>query len=122
MTLAYWCVFIAALLPYLSTVIAKVGGRGYTNCAPRDFLEKQVGWRKRAHWSQLNGFEAFPAFAAAVIIAHLRFADQTLIDNLAVTFVSVRILYVIFYIADKAALRSLVWFIGFLCMVTLFLI
>jgi uncharacterized MAPEG superfamily protein len=39
---------------------------------------------------------------------------------LAVLFVTSRLLYIIFYLADLAALRSLVWFIGLGLVVALF--
>jgi uncharacterized MAPEG superfamily protein len=42
------------------------------------------------------------------------------IDVLAVLFVTSRLLYIIFYLADLAALRSLAWFIGLALVVALF--
>lgn len=121
MTIAYWCVLAAAILPYIFTLIAKSGAR-YNNHSPREFLEQREGMHKRAHWAQLNGYEAFPPFAAAVIIAHLAGADQGNINLLAMTFIVMRLAYGLAYIADKAALRSLVWGVGFLCVIGLFVI
>ena len=119
MTIAYWCVLAAALLPYVFTLVAKSAGR-YNNYAPREFLEKQQGMHKRAHWVQLNSFEAFPAFAAAVIIAHLSGADQGRIDTLAMAFIAIRIVYGITYLANMAMLRSAVWRAGILTVVAIF--
>lgn len=121
MTIGYWCVLVAALLPYVFTGLAKAGGRRYNNYAPREFLEKQEGYRKRAHWVQLNSFEAFPAFAAAVIIAHLTGGEQGRIDMLAMAFIAIRILYGILYLSNQANLRSLVWMAGIGCTVALFI-
>lgn len=121
MTIAYWCVLIAALLPYPFTVLAK-SGKGFNNHTPRLYLEKLQDWRRRAHWVQLNSFEIFPFFAAAVIIAHRAFAPQTTIDSLAIIFIISRILYGICYITDKSTLRTLVWTIGFLCCIGFFVI
>lgn len=121
MTLAYWCVFIAALLPYGFTVLAKTGP-GFNNHTPREYLERTQGWRKRAHWAQLNGFEAFPAFAAAVIIAHLQTVPQFTLNALAITFITTRLLHGIFYLANLATLRSLFWGLGFVCVVALFIL
>ena len=42
-----------------------------TSRYPRRWLEQQQGFRARANAAQANGFEAFPFFAAAVIVAHL---------------------------------------------------
>src|SRR3546814_7254438 len=75
MTTALWCVLVAALLPFLFTGLAKASKR-FDNAAPRDYFEQSTGWRKRAHWAQLNSFEAFPAFAAAVIIAQIAAGDR----------------------------------------------
>lgn len=119
MTLAYWCVLIAAILPYPLALIAKVAS-GYDNRAPRDFLAGAEGYRKRANWAQMNAFEAFPPFAAAVVIAHQVKAEQGMIDVLAATFIAMRLLHAAFYVADKATLRSIAWAAGFGCVIGLF--
>ncbi len=111
MTNAYWCVLIAGLLPYLATVTAK-GGARFDNRNPRAWLAQQTGYRARANAAQLNGFEAFPLFAAAVIVAHLTDAPQARVDALAMVFVAARVAHLAFYLADLAALRSLAWFVG----------
>ena len=68
---AYWCVLAAALLPYLWVGIAKAGGARFDNRDPRAWLARQEEpKRQRATAAQLNAFEAFPAFAAGVLIAH----------------------------------------------------
>lgn len=121
MTIAYWCVLIAGLLPYVFTVAAKWSPE-YSNENPREYLEKVVGWRKRAHWAQVNSFEAFPFFAAAVIIAQRTFVHQTTIDVLALLFVFSRIIYGVAYIMNKPKARSLIWFLGFACCIGLFLV
>lgn len=121
MTIAYWCVLAAALLPYFIVVTAK-SGPGFDNRAPRLHLAQASGWRQRAHWAHQNAFEAFPPFAAAVLVAEQVRAPQHSIDLLALGFIAMRILHPIFYVMDKAALRSLVWGLGFLCVIGLFLI
>lgn len=121
MTLAYWMILLAAFLPYFAAAAAKSGGK-YDNSAPRAQLEKTTGWRQRANWAQMNAFEAFPPFAAAVIIAHQLHATQYRIDLLAVLFVGFRLLHTLFYILDRPALRSLAWTGGFLCVIGLFVI
>lgn len=73
--------------------------------------------------AQLNGFEVTPAFAAAVIIAHLAGgAEQATLDALAVAFVLSRVLFTLCYIADWAILRSLVWGVGMGIIVSLFVV
>lgn len=120
MTLAYACILIAALLPYVWTVAAKAQGQRYDNRNPRAWMAKQDNPRsQRANNAQLNAFEAFPAFAASVVMAQLAGVSSNTITALAVTFVLMRILHGVLYIADQHALRSLVWFIGLACVLGL---
>ncbi len=120
MTIGYWCVLLAAFLPLVWVGAAKTGQAGYDNNRPRPFLEALDGWPQRANWAQKNALEAFPPFAAAVIIAHLLGNDQSTIDGLAGAFILSRIAHGIFYITDHASLRTLCWLAGFGCMVALF--
>ena len=121
MTTAYWCVLAAALTPYLAVVLAKAQP-GFNNRTPRLWLEHLTGWRQRAYWAHQNSFEAFPPFAAAVIIAHLAQAPQGRIDALALAFVLARLAYIAAYVGDKPALRSLIWAAGMLCVFGLFVV
>ena len=123
MTTAYWCVLIAALMPYVWTGVAKAraGGR-YDNRDPRAYLAGQQGISRRANAAQLNAFEAFAPFAAAVIIAQLAQTPQDTVDALAIGFVVARALYGIAYILDRPTLRSLLWAVGLGCVVALFVV
>jgi uncharacterized MAPEG superfamily protein len=119
MTTAYWCVLIAGLLPYVATMTAKAGAR-FDNRNPRDWLAKQEGYRRRANAAQANSFEAFPLFAAAVIVAHLTQAPQGKVDLLATVFVAARLAYLVCYVGDWALLRSAAWFVGIASAVAIF--
>ena len=124
MTLAFAMVLVAALLPYIGAGYAKFadgGGKTYDNHAPRARMDSLPPRRQRAYWAQLNGFEAFPAFAAAVIVAHIAGAVPSWIDALAVTFVASRVIYTLLYIHDRPTARSVVWLAGLACVVGLFL-
>jgi uncharacterized MAPEG superfamily protein len=112
MTTAFWCVLLAGMLPYVATLTAKIGARGFDNRNPRDWLAGQEGFRRRANAAQQNSFEALPLFAAAVVIAHLAGGPQARIDMLALVFVVARLCYIAFYVADLSTLRSLAWFAG----------
>lgn len=128
MTIAYWCVFVAVLLPYICFGIARNRGRGVNgqrlrdNRNPRDFPNRIEGLAKRAWDAHLNSFESLPAFAAAVIIAHLAHAPQNQIDTLALVWVAARVAYVLFYLTDKSTLRSSVHFVSLICVVGLFIV
>lgn len=123
MTFAYWCILIAYLLPLFCAAYAKKAGgfRFKDNHNPRDFLTRTQGTAARAHAAQQNGFEAFAPFAAAVLTAHATGnAGQATVNTLAGLFILFRLAFIWCYIADKAALRSLMWAGGFVCTVGLF--
>ena len=120
MTIAYLCVLIAAILPYILVGYAKFSTKSYDNHAPREFLQKLEGKAKRAHYAHLNAFESFPAFAAGIIIAQLTGACQQSISILAISFIIFRILYSVCYILDQSNLRSILWFCAFGCVLGLY--
>lgn len=120
MHLAYWAVLVAGIMPVATVALAKAQ-RNYNNSDPRTWLERQDGFRRRADFAHRNHFEAFPFFAAAVLIAQQCQAAQTSIDNLALGFIAARLAYTACYLADLAALRSVAWFIGYGCIIALFL-
>jgi len=122
MTLALWCLMVAALLPIVCAGIAKWGFSGFDNNNPRDWLAKQQGWRARAHAAQLNSWEALAIFAAAVLTAHLARAPQGTVDALAAGFIAARLAYIGCYLGDRATLRSLVWLVGLGLSIALFIV
>ena len=121
MPLAYWCVLIAALLPIVTSGLAKRRGfgkplreGGYDNSDPRGWLARQTDWQARANAAQANGFEALPLFIGAVIIAHQLGAPQTRLDILAVLFVTLRTIYIAMYVAGLPTIRSAIWVLALL--------
>ena len=128
MTIAFWCILIAVLLPYVCFGIARNRGRApdgkrlRDNHNPREFPSVIRGLPKRAWDAHLNAFESLPGFAAAVIISHLVHASQQQIDALAVVWVIARVAYSIFYLTDKATLRTTAQVVSLLCVVGLFVI
>ncbi|MGB0921275.1 MAG: MAPEG family protein [Alphaproteobacteria bacterium] len=113
MTIALWCVLIGGLMPLAWTGVAKWGGENKLgpeeNRNPRAWLATLGGMQERANAAQLNAIEAFPLFAAAVIVAHMLGADQGMADMLAMVWVALRLAYGVLYIADIGAARTLVW-------------
>jgi uncharacterized MAPEG superfamily protein len=127
-TVAYWCVLLAVLLPYACAYLAKSHGfgksrknGGYDNNDPRGWLARQEGWKARANAAQANSFEALPFFIGAVIIAHQLGAPQTRVDILAVLFVTLRIIYIVMYVAGLPTTRSAIWALAFLANIAIFL-
>jgi uncharacterized MAPEG superfamily protein len=121
MTVAEWCVFASLMLYLLSIASVKWLRSGvFDNAKPRDpaFYEQPIA--ARALGAHQNGIEAFPFFAAAVLLAEFRTCPQNLINELAVLFVIVRIAYVFTYIGNRPTLRSILWSIGFAINIAIF--
>lgn len=126
-TVAYWCVFVAAVLPIVCAGIAKWGmfstprcDGGFDNANPRAWLARQTDWRARANAAQANSFEALPFFMGAVIIAQQLGAHQARLDVLAFLYIVLRLLFVMMYVAGLPAARSLVWTLAFAINVAIF--
>lgn len=121
MTIAEWCVF-GTLLLYLLTIVGTkwAGGRSYDNARPRNPAFYGDPIRARALGAHQNGIEAFPFFAAAVLLAEFRLGPQRLIDELAVLFLIVRIAYVFTYLGNRPTLRSILWSLGFAINIAIF--
>lgn len=117
MNIAHAAVLCAALLPYLFVLYAKSDRRylaeGHSD--PRAWAESIAGAKRRAYNAQLNGFEAFPPFAAGVLLAEHTGVSQGLVDALAVAFVVLRLIHGVLYIADRPALRAMAWYAGLGC-------
>ena len=120
MPIAYWCILVAALLPYGWVVIAKRGGPRYNNRDPRQWVARQEDPRvQRAYAAHLNAFEAFAPFAAGVLMAQAAGVAVGLVQGLALAFVAFRVLHGVFYLTALHWLRSLAWLAGFACVVWL---
>jgi uncharacterized MAPEG superfamily protein len=123
MPISIWCVIAAWIWVYLSkgpVVVAMARLGGYDNHHPRAQQARLTGWGARAVAAHQNGFETFAPFAVAVLTANLLDAPPNLVSGLALAFVAVRLAYTAVYIADLATLRSLVWTVGWLLTLALF--
>ena len=110
MTVPFWCLFVACLLPYVLAPIggyfkAKQFGR-IDNKQPRVQSAQLEGIGARANAAQSNAWEALPVFAAAVFTAHLAGADPELSATAAIVFITARVLHGAFYLSDLDKARS----------------
>jgi uncharacterized MAPEG superfamily protein len=121
MTIPHLCLLVVALLPFPWTILAKAGSR-YDNRTPRVYLVGLEGWRARAQAAHQNAWEALAMFTAALVVAGHAGASGTWFNGLAVTFVTMRVLHGVLYVANLASLRSLVWFVGVVCVVSMFFV
>ncbi|PWR21106.1 MAPEG family protein [Zavarzinia aquatilis] len=110
MSIAVICLVIAIMLPALTNIVGKVSaGKGYDNNSPRIWLEKQTGWRQRAYWAHNNHLEAVAPFAAAVILCFVAGVDRAWLDQWAMIYIALRLVYTAIYLANIGPLRTLVW-------------
>src|SRR5262245_55230411 len=111
MTVPFWCVLLAGLLPYVWVTIAAAERRkqfgSVDNKHPRLQEAQLVGRGARAMGAHNNAFETFGFFAAAVIVAHIAGADPGWSSILAVVFVLARIVHGVLYLSDIDTMRSL---------------
>ena len=119
-----YCIVVAFLLiylPFLAVAYARLSV-GYDYFAPRAMFEKLPPYAQRATWAHQNSFENFMIFAAAALMAYVTGVDSPLAAGAALTFITVRLLYSVFYILNIPILRSLMYAIGLGCYSTLFVL
>lgn len=119
--LTLWCLFFAILLPLVPHSV-KIYGRlqaGFDNHRPR-VLDNLPPWVTRAAWAEANTYEALPGFIAAILVSMLMQADAGRTGTLAVIFILARLAHTVCYVMDQASMRTLVWAVGFLCTIWLF--
>lgn len=120
MTSAALAVMVAGLLPIVCAGIAKWKARGYDNHDPRAWLARQEGWRARADAAQSNSLEAFPFFAAAVVLALQAGVDADTVAQWAWLFIGLRLVYIFCYVTNRATVRSIVWLLGLIVVIRLY--
>jgi uncharacterized MAPEG superfamily protein len=115
MTLAEWMLFGAVLLFLLTLAPVKaMRHRSFDNANPRDPSFYQHTLSSRALGAHVNGIETFPFFAVAVLLAEFRGQPQHWVNLLAVTFVGIRVVFVVAYLGNLPTTRTLLWNLGFL--------
>lgn len=106
MPLAYWCILIAALFPYVLAKYAKAGS-GSDNRLPREDYDGLTPHKRRAYAAHQNALETFPFFAIAVVIALTMGAPVSTVNPLAVLYILLRIVHALLYILNQPTARSL---------------
>lgn len=126
MSVSIWCVILFLFVTYgvrwwaVRGAIAQEGR--YDNSLPRQQQARLTGLAARAQAAHLNSLEAFAPFAAAVLVAQGYSQLDGLRDGLAVAVLLLRGLYCWGYLGDWGHGRSLVWALGFLATLALFLL
>ena len=126
MTVPFWCLFIAVLLPY---VLAGIGGYyraqqfgSVDNEHPRSQAVKLEGAGARAIAAQANAWEAVAVFTAAVVVAHLAGANPRLSAIACELFLLARVLHAFAYVRGLPTLRSSAFLVGLVSCIGLFVL
>jgi uncharacterized MAPEG superfamily protein len=117
-----YCIAISALLLYVPGFVVATYGRlqvGYDLRQPRTMIDRVPPYARRATWAHENSFEAFALFAPAALIAYTTRLDGPAATTAAVVHPIARLLFQIFYIADRPRLRGAMYVTALLCSATL---
>lgn len=118
MSTLIWCLLIAGLLPIAAkapVVYFQNRDKGYDNRHPRAQQSRLTGAGARAVAGHYNAFEAFPLYAAAILLVLVTEQLTALNTTLAISFIGFRVAYHVFYLANWDKLRSLVWLFALFC-------
>lgn len=116
MSILMLCLIFSALMILITKVpvaMAMAEDGGYDNRHPRAQQARLTGFGARALAAHQNMIEAFPLFAAGVLLVMVTGTTGFWASVLAVVFVGARIVYTIFYLGDFPILRSMTWGVGF---------
>ncbi len=108
-------------MPFLAVAYARFSV-GLDLSAPRAMFDKLPEYAQRATWAHQNSFETFTVFTSAALMAYVTGVDSNQAVIAALVFLVARLLYSIFYILNIPILRSLMFAIGSLCTITLFVV
>ncbi len=114
----------AATLIYLPLMVVAYARWqiGYDISAPRAMFDKLPAYGQRATWAHQNSFEVFMIYAAAALMSYSTGVNSQWATIAALVFLSARLLYCAFYILNIPYARSLMFGIGSLAILTLFVL
>jgi uncharacterized MAPEG superfamily protein len=125
MTTDLWYLVLTAMLtaalwiPYIAAQVMTNGaltGENYVDPKPRPVPL----WGQRANRAHLNAIESFAAFAALVIVAQIAGKANGMTAFWAASFFWLRLVHAVVYWAAVPYLRTVVFTLGFVCVVGLF--
>lgn len=123
MSVVLTCLLIATIMPILAKaplayVMNKCQG-GYDNRNPREQQKVLTGLGARAKAAHENCFEALIMFTPGALATLITNNIGSTVEHIAMTFIGVRVLYLLAYYFDFHIARSLFWSIGFAASVAL---
>ncbi len=118
--LAYTAILTAALwIPY---IVCQVITNGFLE--PRNYVDPAARpvplWGRRAERAYMNAVETFAPFAALVIVAHLIGKSNALTVFWTTAYFWLRLAHAIVYWLAIPYIRTLIFTLGFVCVVGMF--
>ncbi|HEX3486490.1 MAG TPA: MAPEG family protein [Micropepsaceae bacterium] len=118
--LAYTAILTAVLwIPY---VVSQVVTNGFL--APPNYVDPTPRpvplWGKRADRTYMNAVECFAPFAALVLVAHVAGKANAMTAFWAMSFFWLRVAHAVVYLLGIPYVRTLIFALGFACVVGLF--
>lgn len=112
---------IAAVLVYVPFMVVGFARAtaGYDMRQPRAMFDQLPDWGKRATWAHQNSWESFVLYVAAALMVYVTGVDAAAIRWAVVAYLVARFLFSVFYITNVAPLRSLMFGVGTIAIVTL---
>lgn len=119
-----YSIFLAFFLIYFPFLVVGYARAqvGYDTSAPRAMLDRLPPYAQRATWAHQNSFETFMVYAAAALMAYVTGVNSSLATAAAIAFPVARLFYSLFYILNLPPARSLMFGIGSLSTLTLFIL
>ncbi len=118
--LAFTALLTAALwIPYIVAQVVTNGflsAQNYVDPTPRPVPL----WGKRADRAQMNAVETFAPFAAIVILVHITGKENGMTAFWAISYFWLRLAHAVVFLLAIPFLRTLIFVLGFVCVVGLF--
>jgi uncharacterized MAPEG superfamily protein len=119
--LAFTALLTASLwIPY---VIAQVSTNG--PLAPENYVDPTMrplpNWGKRADRAYVNAVETFAPFAAMVLLVQVTGKADSMTAFWAIGYFWLRVAHAVIYLAGIPYLRTIIFVLGYVCVVGLFL-
>jgi len=107
-------IFGAVILTYAPFLVVGWGRlqAGYDQSAPRAMFDKLPPYAQRATWAHQNSFEALTIYGLFALMAYATGVESDWARIAAIAFLTARLFYSVFYIANIPLLRSMMFAIG----------
>lgn len=122
MSVLLWVLVAIVILPYLAripTIRGQIAEGGYDYHNPRAQQAKLAGLAQRANAAHQNSFEALQLYLAAVIACGFSGLTDGWMQLMALGYLACRIGFIVLYWLDQAYLRSAVWVLGVVLILTM---